>query len=119
MSEACARCLELEDELARITQLASAAGVYAAPSTGANPHYDVDAEARRWLAAHPRASVTEAWRAGWARAWSIARDLLRDWRRRSDGQTPEISSLRSRISVLLQEPSPRHHNPPASTRSRG
>ena len=62
------RCLELEDELARITQLAAAAGVYAAPSTGANPQYDVDAEARRWLAAHPRASVTEAWRAGWSRA---------------------------------------------------
>ncbi len=107
MAEACARCLELEDELARITQLAASAGVYAAPSTGANPRYDVDAEARRWLAAHPRASSTEAWRAGWSRAWSIAREHLRDWRRRWDGQAREISSLRSRIGVLLQEASQR------------
>jgi hypothetical protein len=107
MSEACARCLELEDELARITQIAAPAGVYAAPSTGANPQYDVDAEARRWLAAHPRASVAEAWRAGWSRAWSIARDLLRDWRRRWDGQAREISSLRPHIGVLLQEASRR------------
>jgi len=104
---ACARCLELEDELVRITQLAAAAGVYAAPSTGANSRYDVDAEAQRWLAAHPRASVAEAWRAGWSRAWSIARELIRDWRRRWDGQTREISSLRSRIAVLLLEASRR------------
>src|SRR5438105_3522566 len=107
MPEACARCLELEHELARITQIAASAGVYAAPSTGANPRYDVDAEARRWLAAHPRASVAEAWRAGWSRAWSIARDHLRDWRRRWDGQAREISSLRSHIGVLLQEASRR------------
>jgi hypothetical protein len=110
MAEACERCVELEDELARITQLAAAAGVYAAPRTGANPHYDVDAEARRWLAAHPRASATEAWRAGWARAWSIARELLRDWRRRWEGQARELSSLRSRIGVLLQEASRRDDN---------
>jgi hypothetical protein len=110
MAEACERCVELEDELARITQLAAAAGVYAATRTGANPHYDVDAEARRWLAAHPRASATEAWRAGWARAWSIARELLRDWRRRWEGQARELSSLRSRIGVLLQEASRRDDN---------
>jgi hypothetical protein len=107
MSEACKRCIELEDELARITRLAVSAGVYAAPSTGANPQYDVDAEARRWLAAHPRASATEAWRAGWTRAWSIARELLRDWRRRWAGQARELSSLRSRIGVLIQELSQR------------
>src|SRR5258708_24810114 len=95
MAEACARCLELEDELARITQLAASAGVYAAPSTGANPRYDVDAEARRWLVAHPRASSTEAWRAGWSRAWSIARELLRDWRRRlgRSGASDQLASV--------------------------
>jgi hypothetical protein len=100
--------LELEQELARITKIATAAGVYTAmSSTGANPQYDVDAEARRWLVAHPRASVSEAWRAGWSRAWSIARELLRDWRRRWEGQAREISSLRSRIGVLLMEASRR------------
>jgi hypothetical protein len=107
MLQGCARCLELEDELARITQIAAAAGVYTAPSTGANPHYDVDAEARRWLAAHPRASVADAWRAGWARAWSIANGLPREWRRRWDGQAREISSLRSRVGVLIAEASRR------------
>jgi hypothetical protein len=107
MAQGCARCLELEDELARIKQIASAAGVYAAPSTGANPQYDIDNEARRWLAVHPRASATEAWRAGWSRAWSIARGHLVEWRRRWDGQAREISSLRSRVGVLLQEASRR------------
>jgi hypothetical protein len=56
---------------------------------------------RRWLAAHPRASVSEAWRAGWYRAWSIVRDLLRDWRQRWEVQAREISSLRLRIGVLI------------------
>ncbi|MCA1646921.1 MAG: hypothetical protein LC797_16160 [Chloroflexi bacterium] len=110
MPEACPRCLELEDELARITQIATTAGLYAAPSTGANQQYDPDAEARRWLAAHPRASAAEAWRGGWSRAWSIARELLRDWRRRWDGQAREISSLRSRMGVLLLEASRRDDN---------
>jgi hypothetical protein len=99
--------LELEDELARIKQIATAAGLYAAPTAGANPQYDVDTEARRWLAAHPRASVTEAWRAGWSRAWSIARSHLREWRRRWDGQAREIISLRSRVGVLLHDASRR------------
>jgi hypothetical protein len=107
MSEGCARCLELEYELARITQIAAAAGVYAAPSTGANPHYDVDAEARRWLAAHPRASLADAWRGGWSRAWSLANRHLREWRLRWESRSQEISSLRSRIGVLILEASRR------------
>ena len=51
--------------------------------------------------------MSEAWRAGWVRAWSIARGHLREWWRRWEGQAREISSLRSRVGVLLQEASRR------------
>jgi hypothetical protein len=67
--------------LARITQLAVVAGVYAAPNAGVNPQYDVYAEAQRWL--------------------------VSDWRRGWEGPAGEISSHRSRVGVLLAEASRR------------
>jgi hypothetical protein len=99
----CPRYLELEDELARLRQIAANAGVYTADTGGPNPSHDLDREAGRWLAAHPLATAGQAWRAGWGRAWSIAQPLLRDWDQRWHSQSRQISALRSKLGAALME----------------
>jgi len=64
--------------------------------SGGNPQYDADAEARRWLAAHPRASVIDAWQGGWSRAWSIARRLCSSGAAAGTVRRARSACLRSR-----------------------
>jgi len=98
MSEGCERCLELEDEFGPDQTDCRGRGRYSAlSSSGGNPQYDADAEARRWLAAHPRASLSTPGRALVASLVDRTQTLL-EWRRRWDGQAREISLLRSRIA---------------------
>ena len=88
--------VELRERLRR-------AGLYIAVSPGPNPIPDGEAELRRWLAAHPRATVAQAFRAGWTRMarWMQPRLVEADaawWR-----QVRANERLRSRLGVLLTE----------------
>jgi hypothetical protein len=64
---------------------------------------DGEAELRRWLAAYPRATVAQAFRAGWARMARWVQPRLADpdaawWR-----QVRENEHLRARLGMLLTE----------------
>lgn len=96
-------CRKLQAEVERLRTMAVRAGIYTDFSAGANPQYDVDKEAARWLATRPRATPDAAWRAGWSRAWDLAALSIRDWEARWQRQSTEMSSLRSKIGVLLGE----------------
>src|ERR687887_1045114 len=97
----CPRCLELEDEVAALRERLRQAGLLIAVSPGPNPVPDGEAELRRWLAAYPRATVADAFRAGWTRMarWVQPRLVEADaawWR-----QVRENDQLRARLGVLL------------------
>jgi hypothetical protein len=99
----CPRCLELEDEVAALRERLRKAGLFIDVSPGPNPVPDGEAELRRWLAAYPRATAAEGFRAGWVRMarWIRPRLVEADaawWR-----QVRENERLRARLGVLLAE----------------
>jgi hypothetical protein len=99
----CPQCLEYYHELERIKAIATRKGFYAALTPGANPYHDAEREVRLWLSVNRRATAVQAWRAGWARAWQLAREKLRAAELTRLNQSNEIASLRSKIGVLLTE----------------
>ena len=99
----CPRCLELEDDVAELRERLRRAGLLIPVSPGPNPVPDGEAELKRWLAAHPRATAAEAFRAGWVRMarWVEPRLAEADaawWR-----QVRANDHLRARFGVLLTE----------------
>ena len=99
----CPRCLEYFNELERIKAIAVRKGFYDALTPGANARHDVEQELQLWLSVHPRSTVAQAWRAGWSRAWQIARDQLKAAEHMRIRYVDEVASLRSKIGVLLTE----------------
>jgi hypothetical protein len=53
MTEPCQRCDTPDEELGLVRDDGAAAGLSAAPTTGANPQRDVNPETARWLIKHP------------------------------------------------------------------
>ena len=69
----------------------------------ANDPPDVEREIARYLKAHPRATVADAYRTGWARMALRVGPTLIEWERRWwDGVRVE-QGLRSKVGVLLSE----------------
>ena len=99
----CARCLELEDELADLRQQLAAVGRYVVYSPGPNTNPELERELKRWLAINPRADGAAGFRAGWARLSRWVRPRLHDWEQRWWRLARENESLRSHIGVLLTE----------------
>ena len=99
----CARCLELEDELADLRQQLAAVGRYVVYSPGPNTNPELERELRRWLAVNPRADGAAGFRAGWARLSRWVRPRLHDWEQRWWRLVRDNDQLRSRIGVLLRE----------------
>ena len=100
---ACARCLELEDELQLMREQLAAVGRYVQPSPGANLNPECERELGRWLAVHPRADASAGFRAGWARLSRWVQPRLREWETRWWRAVGENDRLRARIGVLLTE----------------
>jgi hypothetical protein len=99
----CARCLDLEDELAELRQQLAAVGRYVAFSPGPNTNPEMERELRRWLAVNPRADASAGFRAGWARLARWVRPRLHDWEQRWWRAVRDSDQLRSHIGVLLTE----------------
>jgi hypothetical protein len=93
----------LEDELQRIHQELAALGHFVTPSAGPNTSADLDRELARWLAVHPHADRTEAFRAGWARLVSWAEPRVREWEQRWWGARAEHAALRARMAELRHD----------------
>jgi len=100
---ACARCYAFEDEVAELRERLRRAGLEVAFSPGPNPFVDGGVEARRWLAAHPRAGPAAAFRAGWDRMAKYVTPRLREWESRWWAAMRQNDHLRSRLGVLLLE----------------
>jgi hypothetical protein len=99
----CPRCLELEDEVARLRQRLGSLGHYVAPTPGPNRNADVERELARWLAVNPGADAAAGFRAGWARLARFIGGVLREWEARWFRQTRENERLRAHIGQLIGE----------------
>ena len=99
----CPRCLDLEDQVATLSERLRRAGLLIAVSPGPNPVADGEAELRRWLPAHPRADAAEGFRAGWARLARALRPRLLEDEARWWRLVRENEHLRARVGVLLGE----------------
>jgi hypothetical protein len=99
----CPRCLELEDEIAALKERLRQAGLLIAVSPGPNPVPNSEAELRRWLPAHPRATAAEGFLAGWARLARVLQPRLLEDEERWRRLVREKEQLRSQIGMLLSE----------------
>ena len=99
----CARCLDLEDELAELRQQLAAVGRYVAFSPGPNTNPNVEHELQRWLAVNPRADGAAGFRAGWPRLSRWVRPRLHDWEQRWWRLVRENDRLKARVGSLLRE----------------
>jgi hypothetical protein len=79
------------------------AGLEIAFSPGPNPVPEGESEARRWLAAHPRADPAAGFRAGWARMARFVAPRLREWESRWRAAMRQNDHLRAQIGILLRE----------------
>ena len=100
---ACARCLELEDELHELSQRLADSGRYVAYSPGPNPYPNVEDELRRWLATEPAADAADGFRAGWTRLARVMGPRLRDWEARWLRTRRDNAGLKSHITALVAE----------------
>ena len=100
---ACARCLQLEEELRDLRQRLAASGQYVAYSPGPNPYPNVEDELRRWLATTPGADAADGFRAGWARLARVIGPRLQDWEARWLRARRDNAGLKSHITALVDE----------------
>ena len=103
MEAQCPRCLDLEDQVAQLHELAVSKGLIVDFSPGANPGVDARKEYERWRRIHVNPPIGVAWRAGWDRAWWFASAKLRDWNRRWEGWVRQDAVQRATIGRLLTE----------------
>jgi hypothetical protein len=99
----CPRCDVFERELAELRQRVSRPGLDGACAPAPELVVDGEAEARRWLAAHPRAAPAAAFRAGWSAMARFVAPRLREWEARWWGAVRQNEQLRSQIGVLIRE----------------
>jgi hypothetical protein len=100
---ACARCLDLEEELRDLRQRLAASGHYVAYSPGPNPYPNVEEELRRWLATQPGADAADGFRAGWTRLAGVIGPRLHDWEARWLRARGDTAGLKAHITALVTE----------------
>ena len=101
--DACARCLQLEDELRDLRRRLAASGQYVAYSPGPNPYPNVEDELRRWLATELGADAADGFRAGWTRLARVIGPRLQDWEARWLRARRDNAGLKSHITALVAE----------------
>jgi hypothetical protein len=70
---------ELEDELARVNEIARRAVILNTFSPGGNPSIDAERELKRWRSVNQRATLKQAQPAGWTHVSSFTQPRLWDW----------------------------------------
>jgi hypothetical protein len=100
---ACARCLQLEDELREFRQRLAASGRYVAYSPGPNPYPNVDDELRLWRTTAPGADAAAGFRAGWTRLARVIGPRLQDWEARVARAQHDKEGLKAHIRALVAE----------------
>ena|SRR5579871_623152 len=102
-SQACRRCLQLEEELRDLRQRLAATGQYVAFSPGPNPYPNVEDELQRWLATESYADAAAGFRAGWLRLAGVIGPRLRDWEARFVRAQRVRNGLNAHIHALVAE----------------
>jgi hypothetical protein len=100
---ACARCLQLEEELRDFRQRLAASGRYVAYSPGPNPYPNVEDELRSWLATEHGADAADGFRAGWTRLARVIGPRLQDWEARWLRARRDNAGLTSHLTALVAE----------------
>ena len=100
---ACARCLQLDDELRELRQRLAASGHYVAYSPGPNPYPNVEDELRLWLTTAPGADAAAGFRPGWTRLARVIGPRLQDWAARCGRAQRDKEGLKAHIHALVAE----------------